>query len=753
MGDVDQTTAGTTYDQQSQNVNEQTNVAGDLHQTTIHAPNAVVEWPVLVNVPSMPNHFVGRDELVKKVAGQLVSGQQLALSAEGLPGVGKTTLAVALAHHPAVLTHFKDGVLWGGLGKQPDVMSILATWAEELGRDVSAHRTAAERAQVVKTAIGQRALLLVIDDAWELETTQLLRCGGANCCHLLTTRNQAIARDFAGKSQIETVPVLDEETAFQLLTELAEEACAAAPDVARQLIQSVGGLPLTIELLGGYLATPEHSRYPELATHTLSQMLSPPERMQLAAQRLGALDGPTVTLQETIMLSLEDESLPPEAVAAFYALGAFAPKPLSFDRAAAAAVAETDLATLALLASRNLLDDSQGLDQLTLHQELANLAATHTPPAAVARHRAHYLGLVNADREDWREIEPLYGQLQWAWEAAPDDEQLSHFQWAIDTYQSRRGLWGDLVAWLQRLLHLAQSQEWQAEEGRYLNSLGMVYANQGRWDDAILMYEDSLLIKRDLGDRYGEGITLGNLGNVYDNQGRWDDAILMYEDSLTIKRDLGDRYGEGITLGNLGNVYDNQGRWDDAILMYEDSLTIKRDLGDRYGISQSTMGLGMVYANQGRWDDAILMYEDSLTIKRDLGDRYGEGHTLNNLGSVYANQGRWDDAILMYEDSLTIKRDLGDRHGEGITLNNLGMVYYNQGRWDDAILMYEDSLTIKRDLGDRHGEGTTLMNLGTVYHNQEESQKAEALWQEALTKLHPDSPTYQRLSQRLQEDD
>ncbi|MBV7326992.1 hypothetical protein KFU94_01765 [Chloroflexi bacterium TSY] len=333
---------------------------GLLHELAddAYVTQPVQKPPLYVNVPSMPNHFVGRDELLEEMVSLLLSGNHLALSAEGLPGVGKTTLAVALAHHQDVLDYFKDGVLWGSLGKQPDVMSQLTHWANALEIDVSELRNVTERALTIKNAIGQRSLLLVIDDAWDLDAAKLLRCGGPNCCHILTTRNQSIARDFSGKNQIETVPVLDDETAYQLLAELAEEACAAAPDVARKLVKSIGGLPLTLELLGGYLATAQHSRYPELAKVSLSQMLSPQKRLQLATQRLGTTNKPEVSLQETIMLSLEDESLPKETVATFYALGAFAPKPVSFDMSAAEAVAETNLVTLAILANRNLLDDS-----------------------------------------------------------------------------------------------------------------------------------------------------------------------------------------------------------------------------------------------------------------------------------------------------------------------------------------------------------------------------------------------------------
>ncbi|RIK45684.1 MAG: hypothetical protein DCC57_16290 [Chloroflexi bacterium] len=70
------------------------------------------ERPALFfGVPALPDHFVGRAELVDQVAAQLLAGANPALSADGLPGVGKTTLAVVLAHRRDLLAHFRDGVL------------------------------------------------------------------------------------------------------------------------------------------------------------------------------------------------------------------------------------------------------------------------------------------------------------------------------------------------------------------------------------------------------------------------------------------------------------------------------------------------------------------------------------------------------------------------------------------------------------------------------------------------------------------
>ncbi|MGI9179635.1 MAG: tetratricopeptide repeat protein, partial [Longimicrobiaceae bacterium] len=530
----------------------------------------------------MPNPFVGRDDLVDEMAKRLVSGDSMALSAEGMPGVGKTTMAVALAHHQAILDHFEDGVLWAGLGVKPDVMSALATWAEALGKDVSSEIDPAKRALAVKNAVAQRSLLLVVDDAWQIEPAQLLRCGGPNCCHLLTTRNEAIARAFAGAAHVESVPELEDEPAFRLLQELAPEACAADPAVARALVSAVGGLPLVLELLGGYLAAPERSYFPELSAEAFAEMADPQQRLKLATQRLGTHERKAVTLQETIVLSLE--GLPERAVEAFYALGAFAPKPESFDRAAAETVTGADAATLALLIARNLIERAES-GQLSLHQMLADVARTRMDAEAAARHREYYLGLVHSDRENWRRIESAYGQIKWAWAAAPEDERVLDFIWALRIYQERRGLRRDQTAWIERGLQIAEAQDLRGDLSTLLNNLGSVYNSLGQRQKALEYYEQALPIREEVGDRQGLAVTLNNLGGVYDSLGQRQKALEYYEQARPIQEEVGDRQGLAATLSNIGLVYDSLGQRQKALEYYEQALPIREEVGDRQGLA------------------------------------------------------------------------------------------------------------------------------------------------------------------------
>ena len=569
--------------------------------------------PLWVNVPSLPNHFLGRDVLVDDLVARLLAGHSPALSAEGLPGVGKTTLAVVLAHHPGILAHFSDGVLWAGLGPSPDVPSQLAAWATALGIDVSDRPTSKARAQAVRNEIGQRRLLLVIDDAWQAESADLMRCGGPGCSHLLTTRDQAIARHFAGVVQSVSVPTLADDPAFDLLQALAPEACAADLEAARALARTVDGLPLALELLGGYLAAPERSYFAELSATAFDELADPARRLQLATRRLGASDDAQVTLQATIALSLS--GLPEEVVAAFHALGAFAPKPATFSLEAAKAVigagaasgikrtlanifrpkavkteARDSTATVALLVARNLLERSDG-ERLALHQVLADVTRTKLESAAIERHRDYYLALVDEEREDWQCIQAVYPQVQqavaWQLSLRPGIEGLIEFYRSLQIYFQRQGLWADFRGLVEKCLELARRSDNIGTQAWLLNDLGYMYSALGEKQEALAYYEQALPLRRQVGDRSGEATTLNNMAWVLFHQGDLERALDMFAEVGRTLHEIGAVAEEAALLFNLAFVLGQYlGRQGEAI----EHLTRSVEILHRYHLPQDAAG-------------------------------------------------------------------------------------------------------------------------------------------------------------------
>lgn len=78
--------------------------------------------------------FVGRERDIIAIKQQLRGrGSQAFTALNGLPGVGKTALAVTLAHDPEIRAYFSDGVLWAGLGPNPHIPRLLGRWGLLLG--------------------------------------------------------------------------------------------------------------------------------------------------------------------------------------------------------------------------------------------------------------------------------------------------------------------------------------------------------------------------------------------------------------------------------------------------------------------------------------------------------------------------------------------------------------------------------------------------------------------------------------------
>ncbi len=519
---------------------------------------------VYANVPTMPTHFVGREVQVGQLVAQLTDGHTLALSTDGLPGVGKTTLAVALAHHGDILRHFSDGILWGGLGKHADPLRILGEWGTALGHDLSHLPTPEGRQRALQNILGNKKVLLVLDDAWQVEPTHLLRCGGPHCAHLLTTRDKKIARAFAGPRQMNNVDSLPLADGLTLLQQIAPEACTTNPEKAAQLVQTVGGLPLAIELLGGYLAdpnAPERLYLPAEMAQAFADLTVAAQRLQLASQRLGSNEGVT-SLQATIELSLTD--LPAETQTAFYNLGAFAPKPATFSWDAARAVSHADNRQLATLIERNLLE-ADG-KQLALHQTLADVAASHNEsPTTSKAHADFYLALANQDRNDWQTIELAYEQIQWAWQQLPNDETVLEFVWALRIYQGLRGLALEQITWIERALPVARTQELKKDEAALLNNIGAVYDNLGDPQQALQFYNQALPIFSAVGDRSGEAATLNNIGAVYRALGDPQQALQFYNQALPILVDVGNRVVESITRYNMAVIFRAEGQLAGAV--------------------------------------------------------------------------------------------------------------------------------------------------------------------------------------------
>jgi tetratricopeptide (TPR) repeat protein len=576
----------------------------------------LTDKPVLaVGVPDRPQPFLGRENFLAEVAARLCTGGTPAAAVFGPGGIGKTALAAALAHHPELQRRFGAGMLWAGLGLQGDALGVLADWGNALGKDVSGIPGLADRFQAVKRLIGERRILLVIDDVWDLDAARALQCGGPGCAHLITTRAGEIARAFAGVSGAWELSPLPPEAGVQLLEELAPGACREDFSAAETLAAACHGLPLALELLGGYLAAPERSLLPRTSrpAHRLRQAgekLAP--RVERPAGPPANGDG---ALADILRLCLE--TLPRAARAAFSDLGAFAPDPERFSWEAAAAVTLARQEILDLLAARRLLHSDRG--QITLHQVLADVACADTSAEAAARHGRHYLERARSDRENSCQVAAFYGQVKWAWAAAPDEAILIEWIEALSQFQESCGQWRDYVDWAERGLRVASDLGLRHAQGVLYNNLAKIYSDLGQRDRALEYYQQALPILEADGDRGELAAALSNLGTVYASLGKPERARIHYQRALPMLEESGSHPALVTTLNNLGKLSGDLGEREQALFYYRRALPFLASLEDYDLESTTRFNLALLYRAQDRLVEAVAELRQVVALESLVG--------------------------------------------------------------------------------------------------------------------------------------
>jgi transcriptional regulator with XRE-family HTH domain len=332
--------------------------------------------------PPVPSLIIGRDEDIRilkqnlKTTGQAESTIQILTAIKGWPGVGKTTIASALAYDPDILTSFPDGVLWVSLGQEPNLLSEMATWGRALGTEELLHAQTVKEAQAQLAALlRNKKMLLIIDDVWQPEHAVPFKVGGRRCATLITTRRDSVATTLAPTAAyIYRLKVLKDKDALLLLEQLAPGVVAKFPDECLVLVQELEGLPLALQVAGRLLHTETNCGFGVIELIEELRDGAKLLKAQAPADRADLVNETTPTVAALLHKSLDRLD---QATRDCYAyLGVFAPKPATFDLAAMKFVwqVEDPKPIVRTLVDRGLLEFVPEIERYQMHALLVMLA-------------------------------------------------------------------------------------------------------------------------------------------------------------------------------------------------------------------------------------------------------------------------------------------------------------------------------------------------------------------------------------------
>ena len=616
--------------------------------------------------PPRPHYsLTGRENLLNTLKQQLSDNgsatQSGYLALYGMPGVGKTALAIELANDPDILEHFPDGVLWTGLGREADVLSHLGEWGAALGisAEMKNLTSVKKAARAIHNAIGRRQMLLIIDDVWEIETVTNFRLGGPYCARLVTTRLPQVAKHFAGEYAT-PVPELGEPDGMELLKSLAPSVVKTAREEVRDLVKLVGGLPLAIILIGTYLQ--------KEASHDQKRRLQKALDKLHKTEEIFKIENPSGPFEEYVSLSLEtvigisDEALDEVSQRTLRALSVFPPKPNTFSESAALAVSAEPSETLDTLVDYGLLETSED-SRYTMHQTIADYAKKNLSNKDPYRRMAEFfVSYTETHKTDYEALDLETSNILAAFQIAVDQKMkkaLVRGTNAFYDFVEARGLYETDESYLNQARQAAKSLKNNAELARILLNLGRLTEKRKNRTQAEKYYKEGLDLAREIKDRGLISDLLRNLGVTLSKGNNLDQAEKYYKEGLDLAREIENYRLISDHLQGLGIVESKRYNLDQAEAHLSESLDLAREKGYHSRVAALLASMVILENKRKDYEKAGEYFEEGYDLAKKIGDRRRISSLLVTMGFLELSREDYKQAERYALEGLKIVLEMG----------------------------------------------------------------------------------------------
>jgi tetratricopeptide (TPR) repeat protein/transcriptional regulator with XRE-family HTH domain len=721
-------------------------------------------------LPAQPYGFTGRGQHLARLEG-LLDAAPLPIrcaAITGMPGVGKTALALHWAHE--VAPRFPGGQLYVDLhayapGKPLSVMDALGVLLAALGSDLEGLPDLASRSRRYQTLLRGRPVLVLLDNVRSVEQVNPLLPPPPGVA-VVTSRDGLAGLD--GLAEVCRIGLdgLTESEAMQLLRVLVGARVDQEPQAARAVAARCEYLPLAVRVA---------------AEHTVARPTT--SLSALVGELVDDADG----LDEFVVpgderadlrsvFSWSVKRLPEPQRRAFTLLG-LAPG-FDLDRYGLAALAGIDPATADELAAALLaahLVESRGVARIAMHDLLrayaAELAATQMSTLdsqeAVGRLLAFYTHTTSIATDlmfpSLRRARPAATGLPAAVATLPDlsDARVGAAWLAAERinlvracgHAAGNGRPREAVALALALGRYLEDLHYEdalsvhsaaagavvqlgeecepADRAGVWTGLGLAHWRLGDADLAIRHIESSFEAHHAAGDIAAAARNLAMLGVVLVGQGRHHEAIACHRRGIGLAQDSGLPVTEAIALSNLASVHFEIEECQTAYDLWEQARRIAEDAGESWPLGTIREGLAAALVGLGRYEEALAHAKESVAIYRSFAQVLYRLRADAVLGSALRGLGRHAEAVEHLTGALRECRAHGNPRPTSLVLNSLGQTWNELGDGEQGLACHAEALALAERHSNQREHTHALVGLGDAYATIGDLEQARQWWQQA----------------------
>jgi predicted ATPase/DNA-binding XRE family transcriptional regulator len=675
-------------------------------------------------LPIPPLPLVGREPELASLEQLLQNPACRLLTLVGSGGIGKTRLAIEVAHRHQVI--FPSGVCFISLASLSSPSFLITTLSDALGLSFSNPMDQQEQLLSFLVSQAGQPFLLVMDnlehlldqpgnegliagaDMFILELIQRV----TNLKIMVTSRTRVnVQGEWIFELKGLPVPTVGQFTGIEgssAVKLFLQRTMQVKPDfvftpeekkAVVEICQMVEGSPLAIELAAAWtriLTCREIAREIESNLDILeTSMRHIPERHRSMR----------ATFDHSWKLLLNEERRLLRQLSVFQG---------GFLREAAEQVAGATLPSLASLVSQSLLNRKENgrfdFHVLIRQYALSHFASDADNETVKDRHSDFYLRLLRDHgvalrgtaqqtviRELTDEIDNVRIAITWAIKREKIlllGQALHCFTWFCDI----RGWLSEGIEqceFVVKALHAgSESEERRITLGIALGGQGMLYFRQGQYDRALTLLKESLDLLRPIGDPALLPDKLIIYGVIMFLCGRIASARMSIDEGLACAQTVGDSWHEALGLLNRGIMYDMSGQYLEAYDQMYAGLNMWRTLGDQRMVALALNFLSPTTIRLERYEEAHALLQESLALTTQLGDRWGMGTAYRCLGMVALAQSNASLAESLILKSIALFTELGARWDIARALTTLGEVKLSAQDLSEARQTFMDALRL-----------------------------------------------------------
>ncbi|MET9241096.1 BTAD domain-containing putative transcriptional regulator [Nonomuraea sp. NPDC003709] len=695
------------------------------------------QLPRPAQLPAAVNDFTGRKEVAVRLRTLLSAQSSAQSSAEGVPviavsgigGVGKTALAVHVAHLAEDL--FPDGQLYADLRGYTDEATVpesaLGGFLRALGipPDIVPDGLP-ERAALYRSILADRRILVLLDNARDAEQVSQLLPGSPGCAAIVTSRGKLA--DLPSARLID-LDVMEPGEALSLFASVAgAERVSAEHGAAMDVVAACGFLPLAVRIVAARLAA-----RPSWTVASLVPRLADEQR------RLDELRVGNLAVEATFALGYGQ--LAPAQARAFRLLSLSKGPDISTGAAAAVlSVSQFEAeSVLESLVDASLLE-APAPGRYRFHDLLKLFARRQLdktePPEAKARALHRLLGFYLASAQSAHSlayegsmipanIVTISEGLSFtsvdeavAWLIAEGDSLFAAINQAAASAVAGEQLLpaGDLLVAMEPLLEAGTHTREFAQGTRAVLSAAQRLGDQGselrsRYVLGRVLFADNQLkaaeghfrVVHELSTARGEKIVTGEVLNalavVVGRQRRHIEALELFDAAMRFYRANDVPAGEALVLSYSARDHLGLGRPADAIAAAEKGLALFTEIGSGAGTARARYHLGIVLSRVGRLTEAVHHHAECLAFFRASKQRVWEQRVCSRLAETFIAAGRHPEAVRHAEQALVVSREIGHPYGEALSLTVLGKALRGLGSTTRSLECLRQAFEIFSRLG------------------------------------------------------